>query len=62
MERVNCGAIMTKTEADSFKKYLNEHDIYFEPSEIGDSVYLSCTMSDEELVQANKWIEASLDE
>lgn len=62
MERANCGAIMTKTEAELFKQYLIEHDVYFEPSEVGDSVYLSCKMTDEELGEANKWIEANLDE
>lgn len=62
MERVNCGAIMTKTRAELFKSYLREHNIYFEPSELGDSVHFSCKMTEEELNQANKWIEANLGE
>lgn len=58
MKRVNCSSILTKNEAELFKKYLSENNIYFEPSEIDDSVYFLCQMTDEELDKANEWIEA----
>lgn len=62
MERVICSAAMTKSGAELFKKYLNERDIYFEPSELADSIYFSCEMTEEELNEANKWIEDNIDD
>ena len=55
-----CRLDLTKNEAESFTKYLKEHDLYFEPSENGQLIHFECIMSDEEMAAANKWLEENL--
>lgn len=57
MKRLNCSAELTKEAAPLFKNYLREHDIYFEASEAENLIHFSCEMSEEEMTEANKWIE-----
>lgn len=46
---------VNKETAEKYKQYFRENEIYFEPSEIGDKVYISITASDEEAAAFNEW-------
>lgn len=60
VEREICSIELTKTSAEIFKNYLRKHDIYFEASEAGSLIYFSCMMTDEEMNNANTWLEKYL--
>ena len=47
--------VADKSRAEKYKQYFRDHKIYFEPSEIGDKVYISITASDEEAAAFNEW-------
>ena len=57
MKRLVCSTELTKEGATLFKSYLREHDIYFEASEVEHLIHFLCEMSEEEMEEANKWIE-----
>lgn len=60
MKRETCTTELTKMSAVIFKNYLREHDIYFEASEAGGLIYFSCMMTEEEMNEANTWLEKYL--
>lgn len=55
-----CRLDLTKNDAELFMEYLKENGLYFEPSENGKLVHFECIMSDEEMADANKWLEENL--
>ena len=59
-ERVVCSTELTREEAELFKEYLRENDIYFEASEADHLIYFSCEMSAEEMDDANEWLDAHI--
>lgn len=53
----SCRVDLPKKEAEMFTKYLKDNNLYFEPSENGNLIHFECLMTDEELEEANKWLE-----
>ena len=47
---------MTRENADIFKEYLHEKEIYFEPSENYDFVHFACYMTNKERRAANQFL------
>lgn len=52
-QRWNCQ--VDKQTAEKYKQYFRENDIYFEPSELGDLVYISFNVSEDELRAMEEW-------
>ena len=51
---------LTKPRAETFKEYLRENDIPFEPSECYNLIYIACFMTPEEVEAANEFIRESM--
>ena len=52
-------AYVDKQTGEKYKQYLREHDIYFEPSEAYDSVYISFDVTEDELKALEDWIKGA---
>ena len=52
--------VVDRQTAEKYKEYLRKHDIYFEPSECADNIYISLFASDEEVSAFNEWITKDL--
>ena len=57
LERKWYSSELRKVYADDFKQYLREHDLKYEPSEVGDYIHFEVYMTLEELREANIWID-----
>lgn len=49
-----------KRTAEKYKAYFKENNIYFEPSELGDLVYISFNVSEDELKALDTWVRKEL--
>ena len=56
------GTELTKTEAELFKKYLLEHDIPYEASEVYHLTHFECCMTEDEVKDADEWILENIEE
>ena len=54
MKRWNC--VIDKQTTEEYKRYFKERGIYFEPSEVGNQIYISLLASDEEASAFNEWV------
>ena len=54
------GTEMNKDNAELFRKYLREHSIPYEASEVYHLIHFECCMSDDEVKVADKWIEENV--